>query len=236
MVGAMAAQSVGELVTQMTLNTFHYAGMSAKNVTLGVPRLKEIINVTEKIKTPTTLVYLNPNCAQDHEAAESVRRDLQHTTLGNVTAAMEIHYDPEPLHSMIEEDRDFVRSFLEFEEAYDADRVSPWLLRMELDREKMTDGGLTMSEVAELVTMEFEGDLEVIYSDDNAEKLILRLRVLNDGEKAKGEPESDPDEHMLLKDLVESSMLRDLPLKGVDGVAKVFMRKNKHKIAFDEDG
>ena len=38
MVGALAAQSIGEPATQMTLNTFHFAGVSSKNVTLGVPR------------------------------------------------------------------------------------------------------------------------------------------------------------------------------------------------------
>ena len=50
MVGAMAAQSIGEPATQMTLNTFHFAGVSSKNVTLGVPRLKEIINISKKPK------------------------------------------------------------------------------------------------------------------------------------------------------------------------------------------
>lgn len=58
MVGALAAQSLGEPATQMTLNTFHYAGVSAKNVTLGVPRLKEIINVSKRPKTPSLTVYL----------------------------------------------------------------------------------------------------------------------------------------------------------------------------------
>jgi len=42
MVGALAAQSLGEPATQMTLNTFHFAGVSSKNVNLGVPRLKVI--------------------------------------------------------------------------------------------------------------------------------------------------------------------------------------------------
>lgn len=58
MVGALSAQSLGEPATQMTLNTFHYAGVSAKNVTLGVPRLKEIINVSKKPKTPSLTVVL----------------------------------------------------------------------------------------------------------------------------------------------------------------------------------
>ena len=58
MVGSIAAQSIGEPATQMTLNTFHLAGVSAANVTLGVPRLKEIINVAKNLKTPSMKIYL----------------------------------------------------------------------------------------------------------------------------------------------------------------------------------
>ena len=67
MCGALAAQSLGEPATQMTLNTFHYAGVSAKNVTLGVPRLKEIINVSKKPKTPSLTVFLTGQAARDAE-------------------------------------------------------------------------------------------------------------------------------------------------------------------------
>lgn len=70
MVGALAAQSLGEPATQMTLNTFHYAGVSAKNVTLGVPRLKEIINISKKPKTPSLAVYLLGQAARDAEKAK----------------------------------------------------------------------------------------------------------------------------------------------------------------------
>src|ERR1700742_4432764 len=65
MCGTLAAQSIGEPATQMTLNTFHYAGVSSKNVTLGVPRLKEIINVATNIKTPSLSVYLDPDISND---------------------------------------------------------------------------------------------------------------------------------------------------------------------------
>jgi len=70
MVGALAAQSLGEPATQMTLNTFHYAGVSAKNVTLGVPRLKEIINVSKKPRTPSLTVFLTGAAAKDAEKAK----------------------------------------------------------------------------------------------------------------------------------------------------------------------
>merc|ERR1719223_1466016 len=77
MVGALAAQSLGEPATQMTLNTFHYAGVSSKNVTLGVPRLKEIINVSKKPHTPSLTVYLKKEYAHDSEAAKAVQAALR---------------------------------------------------------------------------------------------------------------------------------------------------------------
>ena len=63
MCGTLAAQSIREPATQMTLNTFHYAGVSSKNVTLGVPCLKIINNVATNIKTPSLSVYLMPGLA-----------------------------------------------------------------------------------------------------------------------------------------------------------------------------
>ena len=53
----------------MTLNTFHNAGISSKNVTLGVPRIKEIINVAKNIKTPTLKIFLLPEYSQDQTVA-----------------------------------------------------------------------------------------------------------------------------------------------------------------------
>jgi DNA-directed RNA polymerase II subunit RPB1 len=84
MVGAMAAQSIGEPATQMTLNTFHFAGVSSKNVTLGVPRLKEIINISKKPKSPSLTVFLTGAAARDAEKAKNVLCRLEHTTLRKV--------------------------------------------------------------------------------------------------------------------------------------------------------
>ena len=54
--GAFGAQSIGEPGTQMTLKTFHFAGVAAMNITLGVPRIKEIINAAKRISTPIVTV------------------------------------------------------------------------------------------------------------------------------------------------------------------------------------
>ena len=111
MCGTLAAQSIGEPATQMTLNTFHYAGVSSKNVTLGVPRLKEIINVATNIKTPSLNVYLEDDIAKSSVLAKNVQQELAFTSLRTVTAAVEIWYGPDPSSTIIPDDEDFVHAF-----------------------------------------------------------------------------------------------------------------------------
>ena len=67
-VGTVAAQSVGEPSTQMTLNTFHLAGHGGANMTLGIPRLKEILmNTPVTIKTPIMKLFFRPDCTLSAE-------------------------------------------------------------------------------------------------------------------------------------------------------------------------
>ena len=65
MVGMIAAQSIGEPTTQMTLNTFHFAGVASKsNVTRGVPRIEEILSLSENPKNPSCTMFI---CIPDVE-------------------------------------------------------------------------------------------------------------------------------------------------------------------------
>ncbi|XP_045464776.1 DNA-directed RNA polymerase III subunit RPC1 [Harmonia axyridis] len=85
-VGALAAQSIGEPGTQMTLKTFHFAGVASMNITQGVPRLKEIMNATPNISTPIIRAALtDPN---DFELAKAVRNRIQKTTLQEIIVKM----------------------------------------------------------------------------------------------------------------------------------------------------
>ncbi|EFC49521.1 predicted protein [Naegleria gruberi] len=87
-VGGIAGQSIGEPTTQMTLKTFHFAGVASMNVTLGVPRIKEIIDATKNISTPIITAYLDtPLTAtkkQKEMAARVVKGRIEKTTLGQV--------------------------------------------------------------------------------------------------------------------------------------------------------
>ena len=81
-VGAIAAQSIGEPGTQMTLKTFHFAGVASMNITLGVPRIKEIINASKAINTPVITATL-VNC-RDEKAARMVKASIEKTTMGEI--------------------------------------------------------------------------------------------------------------------------------------------------------
>jgi len=70
-VGVIAAQSIGEPGTQMTMRTFHYAGVAEMNVTLGLPRLIEVVDARRVPKTPIMEVYLEPDISfQKNKALE----------------------------------------------------------------------------------------------------------------------------------------------------------------------
>ena len=87
-VGAIAAQSIGEPATQMTLNTFHFAGVSSMNVTLGVPRLEELINCTksERMKTPSTIIHTDD--------PDKLIKEIRHVTIQDLVDKIKITKEP----------------------------------------------------------------------------------------------------------------------------------------------
>lgn len=97
----------------MTLNTFHSAGVASKNVTLGVPRLKEVINVAKTIKTPSVRVFLEPEYMKDENVAHEIGNKIEHSTLSQVVSTSGIYYDPKPKHTIIQADKELVEFFAE---------------------------------------------------------------------------------------------------------------------------
>jgi len=91
-VGIVAAQSIGEPGTQMTLRTFHYAGVKEQNVTLGLPRLIEIVDARRIPSTPIMTIYLTGEHRKSKEGAVEIARHVIYTSLENI--ASEIYVDP----------------------------------------------------------------------------------------------------------------------------------------------
>jgi DNA-directed RNA polymerase II subunit RPB1 len=220
MVGVLAAQSIGEPATQMTLNTFHFAGVSSKNVTLGVPRLKEILNVATNIKTPSMVVHQESKDATQ-ETAKLLRSEVEHTNLRSVTHATEIYHDPDIMSTTIADDMDMVESYwIVPEEMSEIENQSRWLLRLILDRQKMLDKGLKVEDVATKIKENYPKDLAVIFSDNNADQQVIRIRMIKQSDSKYDDDEIEED--IMLKRL-EAHILDTLTLRGVPGIERAFL-------------
>ena len=146
----------------MTLNTFHSAGVASANVTLGVPRLKEVINVAKTIKTPSIRIFLQKEHSKDHKIARSIGECIEHTTLSHVIANTAIYYDPDPEKTIIKADEKLLQDYLDIQQMQenhdDNTDQSPWLLRFELDRDKVAGRNLSMNKIEDIFTRELDDE------------------------------------------------------------------------------
>ena len=91
-VGTVAAQSVGEPGTQMTMRTFHYAGVTELNVTLGLPRLIEIVDARKDIATPTMDIYFDEERRNDEEFVKTLANKIGKSTVNDILSDFNLNY------------------------------------------------------------------------------------------------------------------------------------------------
>jgi DNA-directed RNA polymerase II subunit RPB1 len=226
MVGTLGAQSIGEPTTQLTLNTFHSAGTAKANATAGVPRIIELLSVSHNPKNPSNVVYLDKTIAGSQDSALAKKREIQKTTLRDITKAVRIYYDPNPLstNSLIQEDRDILASYEKFS-VTQGQCASPWIMRLELDRQEMAarqvvDMTLIRTKIENNKILKV---FECVHSDTNTPTKIV-MRILFGADTVK---------NALSLRFIEDKLL-DTVLTGVDGIGRVFPREVINELLWDE--
>jgi DNA-directed RNA polymerase II subunit RPB1 len=258
LVGIVAAQSIGEPATQMTLNTFHQAGIAAKSaMTRGVPRLKELLKVTKNPKATSVTIKLKPAFRSDKDAVRQVSQDLELTLLKDIVEKAAIYYDPDDDDTILEEDLELIRFFKSMEmknksgacgsndnnaqdnEQTDTSTYSKWILRFEFDREKMFNKNITMDDIYFVIrniyntfggqnTSDQMSSMSTIYSDYNSQKLVMRIR-----------PSIKTAEFMYgdylasIKKLL-NTMMQNTIIRGVPGIRAVTWRKDGNNYEFQD--
>jgi DNA-directed RNA polymerase subunit A' len=104
-VGIVAAQSIGEPGTQMTLRTFHYAGVAELNVTLGLPRLIEIVDARKSPSTPVMTIYLSQKYNKSERKAREIAQKLTYTTIDDVIEAINVDLREEAVRITLDPER-----------------------------------------------------------------------------------------------------------------------------------
>ena len=210
MVGMVSAQSIGEPTTQLTLNTFHSAGIASKsNATRGVPRIEEILSLSENPKNPSVTVYFKEDDESTPERVQEFIPLIEHTKMSEVVESVEVCFDPDDLNTLIEEDRSVMTQYQEFEKLIDecvrdAELVatggsvggggeaaaaesmsntngnkSKWIIRIKMDSEAMLDKKLTMDDIHFAIKNSYGSEVSCAFSDYNDDNLIFRLRMEN---------------------------------------------------------
>ena len=255
MVGLIAGQSIGETSTQMTLNTFHFAGVSSKsNVTRGVPRIEEILSLSSEPKNPSLTVYLKKEDETERERAQTIMYMLEHTKLKEIVKGVELCFDPDDLNTLIDSDKSTLEQYRAFEALIDEcaanDLVegeggggqendkdkSKWIIRMEMDPTIMLEKNITMDDVNFTLKSAYADDVTCVYSDYNADKLVFRIRMANvlkqgglRGQKKTAASLDQTDQIYLLKNF-QDQILNNTVLRGVKGINKVILRKIKDNV------
>jgi len=249
MVGVIAGQSIGEPTTQLTLNTFHLAGVASKsNVTRGVPRIEELLRLTKNPKNPSLTVHLKPLDEGEQDKATQYANMLEHTKLIDVVKSVQVCFDPNDKATTLEQDRILMEQFYEFEDMikdcagdqYEEDNQnkSKWIIRIEMDEETLLDKNITMDDIHFTITNSYKNDITCVYSDYNASNLVFRLRLNSNAlskKKQKGVAETldQSDEIYLLRNFQET-ILNNIVLRGINGIRNVIPRKLQNQVVMDK--
>ena len=257
MVGMVGAQSIGEPTTQMTLNTFHFAGVSSKsNVTRGVPRIEELLTLTKNPKNPSLTIYLDEKTSEDINSSYKVASKIEHTRLIDIVRKAEIYYEPDEFETLIDEDDQIMKDYVEFsdiirkcygeekveEDEEEVEENNNWIIRLELNETLMFDMNITNEDIHYILKTEsptLQGSVQCFYTDYNSDdKIIFRIRVNIDHKNAvkKKDVFTEEDYIHYVKTYMDK-ILNELVIRGTKNIEKVNLRKiNNYKIKNHETG
>ena len=237
------------------LDTFHNSGVASKaNVTMGVPRIEEILRLTKNPKSPSLTVFLKELDQQDQDRAMKFANMIEHTRLQDIVSSVQIYFDPDDRATIIEEDREMLGQYYEYdkwlqntvgggEEKEEDNGRSKWLLRMEMNAEVMLEKNITMDDVHFAISNTYMDRISCVYSDYNEDKLIFRVRMLSDFMKeCRTKPKKcdttamlDVFDDIYILKTFQENLLKKIVLRGVDGISKVIPRKLQNMVV-KEDG
>lgn len=248
MVGVISAQSIGEPVTQMTLNTFHSAGIGSKGTAaLGVPRVRELLSVSKNMKTPMMELYFNDDFKKSKNMANKIGSFIKYTNIGDIRQKIDIFYEPNPYKKdgHMEQDKVFniFHSHNPRKHSCQSEITNlPWLMRIELDKEKMIDKDITLLDIKSKFCSFWEKRHLLVKGLKKDEKKILeqiqQIAILSNSDNS-----SKPILHIRF-DMFNFNystiikfvdiLIENFQLKGIENIKDIYDIKSERVVSFDD--
>lgn len=253
-VGIIAASAAGEPLTQMNLNSFHQSSVARMTSTVqGVPRMKEIFSVSKNLRTPQMTIYLAEGVRKKKEVAHKISSNLKHTTFGEIRERINIYYDPNPTleEGLTAKDNIIPTVFTQKGNKGSCQQSIaglPWLLRIEINREKMAEKEITLLDIAsqfcnwwsnrfidaknvkkeERRVLNKINQMAILSNADNDKEQIIHIRFNSkDNDKDKFDLDT-------IHDFVQY-ILDEFKLKGINGIKKINSETEERYVVFDKE-
>ena len=235
MVGVITAQSIGEPVTQLNLDSKHSAGMAkgASKANSGVPRIEEILSYSKNIKTPMVSLYLKePN---NDKLAFRITNYLNQIKIGDLISKAEIYYyndTKSDLDEMLKNDK--VENPFFFNNQRKNIEQFPWVFRLELDRETLLDKDVVLLDIKTKLTLFYYNVVQDIKSMKKDQKEIWE-NIIGGAVLSNLDTSDVPTIHIRLGFInfnfpmitkLLKIFLNDVYLKGVNGITSAFNSKD----------
>ena len=222
-VGILAAQCIGEPLTQMTLNSFHYSGVGSKTNTMqGIPRLKEILDGSKNCRTPSNLLRLHPRATRSRRFASTLAHTLPSATLGSLVQRVDVVHDPDPKRTSVVEDEMLVslNSFFCCELGGD----SEWVARLVLLKEELKRRDMTPTVLCSYITSRIGKRAHVICSETSSLEWVVRIRLKDIRRMAEADAASEELSESLVHNTV-AMLLEHVVVTGHGGIASACERE-----------
>ena len=235
------------ILVHNTLNTFHLAGVASKsNVTRGVPRLKELLKVTQNPKAVSLTIPLKKEYQNSKAKAREVSQELELTLLRDMTIKTAIYFDPKDSDSVLKEDRELLAFYRMFEQdsqgpegeatqdAQGSEVWSKYILRLEFNRQNMFDKNITMDDILFVLRRRFEDEVQMVYSDFNSQKLVMRIRLSKESlDTSTGDPASL--DALASYKKFQNKLLNAVIIRGLPGIKAATFRKGSERLSYNEE-
>lgn len=233
MVGMISAQSIGEPTTQMTLNTFHYAGVASKsNVTRGVPRMEELLSLTNNIKNPSLTIFMKKEVETNKEKTYEILTRIEHIKFKDIVNKCEIYYKPNIDQDM---DEPFMQYYSEITQLLagvaemETDKYNSWVIRFYLDKQSMFDYNITIQEINFTLNQIYNDTISCYYSDMNEKEIVFKIKVM----KTIHASYKDETDNIYLIKTFQEKILNQIVLRGIHNIKKVNIREVNNYIYYD---
>jgi hypothetical protein len=238
MVGVQAATSIGEPVSQMTLNAFHYSGISTIGISSGVPRVEEILNASKKQKSRMMNLYM-----KDKKDLREIRKEVYHSVtevcLGTLLSKVEIDFI-QRFEELDEEEQKWYGLYMDMyssEIMEENQFLVQWRIRLHLNRDPLFHHSVSTLDVARKIEHSFR-DLHAVASPTSIGIVDVFVDFNGIKIKKKKEEEEKEDNAKEIKCIhnVVLPYLKDIMICGMEGVTDVYLHKEQGEWVIDTNG